>query len=207
MRGPRRVPAQTGERVSQLRSEATMSDASNDDLAAERDRLTAEIMRLNVSKTTGVPVSFLWSADTEEAAQALAAEAIAWQVDRPPAPPQTAAVSPYVGVSQSGGRPSAIFRPSRSARPITRAGFQPLVHLHRSRAAMGSSRAMPRRNRRHSNPTASSKLFRSNRPTVRGAANPGACLCTRRQESDDLRLYVRHTSPKLLCCDMALRGG
>jgi Zn-dependent M32 family carboxypeptidase len=71
----------------------------NDELAAERDRLTAEVMRLRVERETGVPASMLSMAMTEEQARAQAAEALAWRGDRSAAPPQT--VAPYAnGVGQ-----------------------------------------------------------------------------------------------------------
>lgn len=62
-----------------------MSD-SNDDLRAERERLQAEIARLQVSRNTGVPVDILRDAATVEDAQALAEKALAWKAAGSPAP-------------------------------------------------------------------------------------------------------------------------
>jgi hypothetical protein len=63
----------------------------NDDLHAERERLQAEIARLQVARDTGVPVGVLRDASTMEDAQALAQQALAWRGDPAPAPPPTAA--------------------------------------------------------------------------------------------------------------------
>lgn len=63
-----------------------MSD-NNDDLRAERERLQAEIARLQVSRDTGVPVDILSDAATVEDAQALAEQALAWRGNPAPAAP------------------------------------------------------------------------------------------------------------------------
>jgi hypothetical protein len=71
-----------------------MTENNNDDLAAERDRLQAEVMRLRVERQTGVPASMLSTANTEEEALAQAEAAIAWKAATPAAPkPPTAAVT------------------------------------------------------------------------------------------------------------------
>jgi hypothetical protein len=73
----------------------------NDDLIAERDRLRAEVARLQVSRDTGVPVDILAEAANAEQAQALADKALAWKAETAPAPaPPTATVPAYNGVSQ-----------------------------------------------------------------------------------------------------------
>jgi hypothetical protein len=72
----------------------------NDDLAAERDRLRAEVARLRVAKESAVPVEFLSEAQTEEQARSIAQSALAWRGETPsaPTPPATtAAASYYVG--------------------------------------------------------------------------------------------------------------
>ncbi len=63
----------------------------NNELAAERDRLQAEVMRLRVERETGVPASMLSHAMTEEQARAQAAEALAWKAEGRSAPPTAAA--------------------------------------------------------------------------------------------------------------------
>lgn len=47
-------------------------------------------MRLRVERSTGVPAALLRQATTEEEANAIAAQAIAWRGDVPPAPAVTA---------------------------------------------------------------------------------------------------------------------
>ena len=76
----------------------------NGDLAAERDRLQAEVMRLRVERETTVPASLLGQATTEDEARAIAAAALQWRADRAAAPPTTAAVSasPYLVPGQIG---------------------------------------------------------------------------------------------------------
>ena len=78
-----------------------MSDngETTESLAAERDRLQAEVALLKVARDSGVPVSMLGNAATEEAARALADQALAWRAETPPKP-QTTAVSPHNGVGQ-----------------------------------------------------------------------------------------------------------
>lgn len=74
----------------------TQSD--NNELAAERDRLQAEVMRLRVERETGVPASMLSHAMTEEQARAQAAEALAWRAEgTASAAPPTAAAAYSVG--------------------------------------------------------------------------------------------------------------
>jgi hypothetical protein len=75
--------------------ENNMSD-QNDDLRAERERLQAEIARLQVARDTGVPVGILRDATTVEDAQALADAALAWRGDQAPAAPPTATVPAYL---------------------------------------------------------------------------------------------------------------
>ena len=74
-----------------------MSDetSENEGLIAERDKLLGEVARLRVSKQTGVPVSMLGNAATEEAARALADQAQAWAAETTPAPPTTSARPAY----------------------------------------------------------------------------------------------------------------
>ncbi|HME78752.1 MAG TPA: hypothetical protein VKI00_24795 [Mycobacterium sp.] len=64
--------------------------SENDDLQAERDRLSNECMRLRVERSTGVPADLLRQATTKEEANAVAAQAITWRGDVPPAPAVTA---------------------------------------------------------------------------------------------------------------------
>jgi hypothetical protein len=69
---------------------------SNDDLRAERERLQAEIARLQVARDTGVPVGILRDATTVEDAQALADVALAWRGNQAPAAPPPAAAPAYL---------------------------------------------------------------------------------------------------------------
>ena len=75
-----------------------MSD-DNSDLTTERDRLLAEVARLQVSRTIGVPVGLLSKATTAEQAQAIADQALAWKAEVAPQAPQPTAPVHY-SVSQ-----------------------------------------------------------------------------------------------------------
>jgi hypothetical protein len=77
-------------------------------LRAEKERLTGEVARLQVSKRTSVPVSMLAAASDEASCQALADQALAWRADATghqtpqaqPAPTGAVSPSPYKGVPQ-----------------------------------------------------------------------------------------------------------
>jgi hypothetical protein len=72
----------------------------NSDLAAERDRLAAEVARLQVSRDTGVPPFMLGNAATEDAARAAAERALAWKAATQPAQAAPTAAVPAYSVSQ-----------------------------------------------------------------------------------------------------------
>ena len=69
----------------------------NRELAAERDRLTAEVSRLQVSRDTGVPAELLSPAATEDSARALAESLLAWKGEAAPAAPPS---EPFYPVTQ-----------------------------------------------------------------------------------------------------------
>jgi hypothetical protein len=74
-----------------------LSIGNNRDLAAERDRLNAEVLRLQVSRDTGVPAELLTPAATEDSARALAERLLAWKGEA--APPPTPS-EPFYPVTQ-----------------------------------------------------------------------------------------------------------
>lgn len=74
---------------------------SDFDLAAERERLQAEVARLRVERETGVPAELLMKATTEDSARALADRLLSWKAETAPAPPPTA-TEPFYPVSQVG---------------------------------------------------------------------------------------------------------
>ena len=76
------------------------------DLTAQRDRLQAEVARLQVSKETGVPPHILGRANTVEEGRVIAQDALAWRGDQP-SKPTTAAVYP------SGGSVNGVSQVSR----------------------------------------------------------------------------------------------
>jgi hypothetical protein len=80
-----------------------MTDTDNADLAAERDRLQAEVMALRVERDTGVPAGLLGQGKTVEEMRQIAADALAWKGAAPPGIPQqrqTGATTPNYGVGQ-----------------------------------------------------------------------------------------------------------
>ncbi len=78
--------------------------SENDDLQAERDRLSNEIMRLRIERETSFPAGLLANAQTEEEARQIAQDALAWRGESPPAP------APAPTGAASYGRPGQISR-------------------------------------------------------------------------------------------------
>jgi hypothetical protein len=71
----------------------------NFDLAAERQRLAAEVARLRVERETGVPAELLTSATTVAEARELADSLLAWKGPPPQSQQQPSGPS-YGGVTQ-----------------------------------------------------------------------------------------------------------
>lgn len=72
------------------------------DLAAEREKLQAEVARLRVERDSGVPAELLAHAFNEEAARELAQALLAWKAAAAPAAPPPTAAAPAYSASQIG---------------------------------------------------------------------------------------------------------